>query len=119
MDHGVIVDVEAARSIRRAEVGSTKTMLKRVRERFDLHPERLTADTAYVTGLLLGWLVDRKIAPHISIFDKSGHNGGTRTRDDFEQDAEKDPYICLEKLALHLRCGPSILTFTAIAKDVT
>jgi len=40
-DHGVIVDVEATRSIRQAEVGSTKTMLDRVRERFDLHPERL------------------------------------------------------------------------------
>ncbi len=49
-DHGVIVDVEATRSIRQAEVGSTKTMLNRVKERFDLHPERLIADTAYDTG---------------------------------------------------------------------
>ena len=45
-DHGVIVDVEATRSIRQAEVGSTETMLKRVKEKFDLHPERLIADTA-------------------------------------------------------------------------
>ncbi len=76
-DHGVIVDVEATRSIRQAEVGSTKTMLKRVKEQFDLHPERLIADTAYGTGPLLGWLVDRKIAPHIPVFDKSGRNDGT------------------------------------------
>ncbi len=58
-DHGVIVDVEAIRSIRQAEVGTTKTMLKRVKAKFDLHPERLIADTAYGTGPLLGWLVDR------------------------------------------------------------
>lgn len=45
-DHGVIIDVEATRSIRQAEVGSTKTMLKRVKDKFDLHPERLIADTA-------------------------------------------------------------------------
>ena len=62
-DHGVIVDVEATRSIRQAEVGSTKAMLKRVKARFDLHPERLIADTAYGTAPMLGWLVDRKIAP--------------------------------------------------------
>jgi hypothetical protein len=42
-DHGVILDVEATRSIRQAEVGSTKTMLERVKARFDLHPERLIA----------------------------------------------------------------------------
>ncbi|KUP94665.1 hypothetical protein TRIHO_05910 [Tritonibacter horizontis] len=83
-DHGVIVDVEATRSIRQAEVGSTKTMLKRVRARFDLHPERLIADTAYGTAPMLGWLVDRKIAPHIPVLDKSGRNDGTWTRADFE-----------------------------------
>ena len=53
-DHGVIVDAEATRSIRQAEVGSTKTMLDRVKARFDLHPERLIADTAYGTGPMLG-----------------------------------------------------------------
>lgn len=45
-DHGVIVDVEATRSIRQAEIGSTKTILKRVKDKCDLHPERLIADTA-------------------------------------------------------------------------
>ncbi|OOY02639.1 IS1182 family transposase, partial [Thioclava sp. F28-4] len=71
-DHGVIVDVEATRSIRQAEVGSTRTMLDRVKAKFDLHPERLIADTAYGTGPMLGWLVERKIAPHIPVLDKSG-----------------------------------------------
>jgi hypothetical protein len=95
-DHGVIVDVEATRSIRQAEVGSTKTMLERVKAGFDLHPERLIADTAYGTGPMLGWLVDRKIAPHIPVFDKSGRSDGTWTRADFEWDAENNQYICPE-----------------------
>ena len=92
----MIVDVEATRSIRQAEVGSTKIMLKRVKERFDLHPERLIADTAYGTGPMLGWLVERKIAPHIPVFDKSGRSDGTWTRADFEWDAENDQYTCPE-----------------------
>tara|TARA_R100000750_G_scaffold20002_1_gene13088 strand:+ start:427 stop:1110 length:684 start_codon:yes stop_codon:yes gene_type:complete len=92
----VIVDVEATRSIRQAELGSTKTMLDRVRTRFDLHPERLIADTAYGTGSMLGWRVDRKIAPHIPVLDKSGRSDGTWSRADFEWDAEKDQYVCPE-----------------------
>ena len=99
-DHGVIVDVEATRSIRQAEVGSTKTMLKRVKAKFDLHPERLIADTAYRTGPLLDWLVDRKIAPHIPVFDKAGRSDGTWSRADFEWDANNDQYICPEGHAL-------------------
>lgn len=51
-------------------------MLERVRTKFDLHPERLIAKTAYGTGLLMGWLVDRQIAPNIPVFDKSGRNDG-------------------------------------------
>jgi hypothetical protein len=66
-DHAVIVDVEATRSIRQAEVGSVRVMLDRVKDRFDLDPERIIADTAYGSGPMLGWLVDRKIAPHIPV----------------------------------------------------
>lgn len=58
--------------MRHTEVGRTKTMLDRVKAKFDLHPERLVADATYRTGPLLGWLVDRKIAPHFAAFDKSG-----------------------------------------------
>ena len=43
---GVIVDVEASRSIRQAEVGAAKTMIERTEERFGLKPERLVGDTA-------------------------------------------------------------------------
>jgi len=99
-DHGVIVDVEATRSIRQAEVGSTRTMLDRVKDKFDLHPERLIADTAYGSGPMLGWLVGRKIAPHIPVLDHAGRTDGTWSRADFEWDAENDQYICPEGQAL-------------------
>jgi IS5 family transposase len=99
-DHGVIVDVEATRSIRQAEVGSTCTMLDRVKVKFDLHPERLIADTAYGSGPMLGWLVDRKIAPHIPVMDQAGRTDGTWSRADFEWDAENNQYICPEGEAL-------------------
>jgi IS5 family transposase len=46
LDHAVIVDVEASRAIRQAEVGSARTMLDRTQERFGLWPARLAADSA-------------------------------------------------------------------------
>ena len=45
-DHGVIVDVEATRAIRQAEVGAAR-MLERTEDRFGLKPDYLTADSAY------------------------------------------------------------------------
>ena len=38
-DHGVIVDVEATRAIRQAEVGAAQTMLERTETRFGMKPE--------------------------------------------------------------------------------
>ena len=99
-DHSVIVDVEATRSIRQAEVGSVRKMLDRVKDTFDLHPERIIADTAYGSGPMLGWLVDRKIAPHIPVIDKAGRTDGTCSRADFEWDPENDQYVCLEGQSL-------------------
>ena len=43
---GVIVDVEASRAIRQAEVGAARTMIERTEERFGLKPERLVQKTA-------------------------------------------------------------------------
>ena len=99
-DHGVILDVEPTRSIRQAEVGSTKTMLTRVKDRFGLVPDWMIADTAYGSGPMLGWLVDREIDPYIPVIDKAGRPNGTWTRTDFEWDAENDQYICPEGHAL-------------------
>ena len=99
-DHSVIVDVEATRSIRQAEVGSTCTMLDRVKVRFGLDPERLIADTAYGSGPMLDWLVKRDINPHIPVLDHAGRKDGTWSRADFEWDAENNQYICPEGEAL-------------------
>jgi hypothetical protein len=63
---GIIMDVEASRAIRQAEVGAAKTMIERTEERFGIKPERLAADTAYGSAANLNWLVNEKqIAPHI------------------------------------------------------
>src|SRR5262247_498589 len=92
---GVIVDVEASRAIRQAEVGAAKTMIGRTEERFDLKPERLAADTAYGSGANLNWLVqDKKIAPHIPVIDKSRREDGTFSRDDFRFDKQRNVYTC-------------------------
>ena len=92
---GVIMDVEASRAIRQAEVGAAKTMIERTEERFDIKPERLAADTAYGSGANLNWLVkDKKIAPHIPVIDKSKREDGTFSRDDFRFDKERNLYTC-------------------------
>ena len=63
-DHGVIVDVEATRAIRQAEVGAARTMLERTETRFGIKPASLTADSAYGSADSLAWLVKEKdIAP--------------------------------------------------------
>jgi hypothetical protein len=46
----IIVDVEATRAIRQAEVGAARTMIERTEDRLGLCPERLAADSAYGSG---------------------------------------------------------------------
>ena len=90
---GVIVDVEASRAIRQAEVGAARTMLERTEARFGLKPQRLAVDSAYGSAPMLHWLVDDKqIVPHIPVIDKSNREDGTSSRGDFRYDAEKDAY---------------------------
>jgi len=92
---GVIMDVEASRAIRQAEVGAAKTMIDRTKERFGLKPERLAADTAYGSAPMLDWLInERNIAPHIPVIDKSKRDDGTFSREDFTFDKERDIYTC-------------------------
>ena len=92
---GVIMDVEASRAIRKAEVGAAKTMVERTEERFDIKPKLLAADTAYGSGANLNWLVKGKdIAPHIPVIDKSKRDDGTFSRDDFTFDKERNVYTC-------------------------
>ena len=99
---GVIVDVEASRAIRQAEVGAAKTMIDRTEDRFGLQPARLAADTAYGSATTLDWIVnDKKIAPHIPVLDKSRRDDGSLSREDFAFDAGRNVYVCPQGKLLH------------------
>ena len=75
---GIIVDVEATPAHRTQEVNSTRKMIDRVEERFDLKPKRLVGDTAYGTAPMLGWMVeDKQIDPHVPVWDKSERKDDT------------------------------------------
>src|SRR5512133_3227452 len=92
---GIIMDVEASRAIRQAEVGAAKTMIERTEERFEIKPAYLAADTAYGSADTLNWIVnEKKIAPHIPVIDKSKREDGTFSREDFRFDQERNIYIC-------------------------
>src|ERR1700716_1129076 len=93
--YGVILDVEASRAIRQAEVGAAKTMIERTEQRFGIKPKRLAADTAYGSAGNLNWVVnDKKIAPHIPVIDKSKREDGTFSRENFTFYEEGNIYIC-------------------------
>jgi transposase len=91
---GIIVDAEGTRANRVAEIAVTQTMLDRVRRRFDLQPRRLAGDSVYGAVRLLKWLVDRKITPHVPVWDRSARSDGTFSRADFVFDRARNIYIC-------------------------
>src|SRR5947199_5104676 len=92
---GVIVDVEATRAIRQAEVGAAKTMDDRTECRLGFKPEHLAADTAYGSAATLNWIVnEKKIAPHIPVIDKSKREDGSLSREDFTFDKDRNVYVC-------------------------
>jgi len=74
LDAGIIMDVEATPAHRTQEVESTKTMVQRVEERFDIKPNRLVGDTAYGTASMLNWMVNEKqIEPHVRMGQDTSH----------------------------------------------
>jgi transposase len=92
---GVIMDVEASRAIRQAEIGAARTMIGRTEARFGLKPSWLAADTAYGSASNLDWLVNEKgIAPHVPVIDKSRRDDGTFSREAFVYDKDRDVYTC-------------------------
>ena len=91
---GIILDAEGTRANRIAEIAVTQTMVERVSRRFDLWPQRLAGDAVYGAVRLLKWLVDRKITPHVPVWDKSARTDGTFSRADFVFDRERNVYIC-------------------------
>ena len=95
LQNAVIVDVEATAPIRQAEAGAAQEMILRARERFNLYPEILAADTAYGSADMLGWLVEGEgIEPHIPVFDKSERKDGAFPATDFIYDHDADEYAC-------------------------
>jgi transposase len=69
---GIIVDAEGTRANRVTEIAITRTMIERVKKRFNLQPQRLAGDTAYGAARLLKWLVDHGITPHIPVLGQVG-----------------------------------------------
>jgi hypothetical protein len=91
---GIIIDAAGSRANRAVEIAVTQTMVERVERRFDLRPRRLAGDTAYGAVRLLKWLVDRNIAPHVPVWDKSARPDGTFSRADFVFDQGRNIYVC-------------------------
>ena len=95
MENAVIVDVEATPTRISKEVDTTETMIERTEDRFGLKPDRIAGDVAYGTGEMLGWLVKRKIDPHVPVWDRTQVAAdGKYVRADFTYDKERDLYLC-------------------------
>ncbi len=104
MKFGIIMDVEASRAIRQAEVGASQTMIERTEATFGIKPDWLVADTAYGSAPNLHFLVDEKdIEPHVPVIEKSQRDDGTFSREDFVYDATRDVYVCLNGKILPTR----------------
>lgn len=85
-EHGVIVDVEATPAHRTAEVESTKTMVDRIEELFEITPKRLIGDTAYGMAPMLAWMVDEKdIEPHVLVWDKTERKNDSFSNNEFQR----------------------------------
>jgi hypothetical protein len=92
---GIIVDVQATPAHRTEEVDSTRTMIERVEQRFQLKPRRLVGDTAYGTAPMLGWMVnDKGIEPHVPVWDKAGRDDGSLSVSDFIWHEAHNEYRC-------------------------
>ena len=93
--HAIIMDVEASRAIRQAEVTATNRMIERVKRCHGITPKKLAADTAYGSAENLHRLVeDKEIDPYIPVFDKSERQDGTFSRSDFTWDEDTNTYRC-------------------------
>ena len=114
----IIVDVEATRASRRAEVGAARTMLDRAEVCFGLKPQRLSADSAYGSAEILAWMVEHKnIAPHVPVWDKGQRTDGTFSRSDFIFDAVSNTYTCPGGKILQQYRRPFTIARTGVTKD--
>ena len=109
IEAGIIVDVEATPANRIDEVNSTKVMIDRVEERFDMKPNRLVGDTAYGAAPMLSWMVeDKQIEPHVPVWDMAERNNGILSRSAFAFDVKQNRYTCPEGKYLHTTGRPTV-----------
>ncbi len=94
LDTDCILDVEATPARFAAEVAATRTLVSRAGTRLGIEPASLSADKAYGSGRLLGWLIDRNITPYIPVIDRTRQREAFFTRDAFRYDREADAYCC-------------------------
>jgi hypothetical protein len=102
VEHGIIMDVEATPGFRTDEVESTKTLLERIESKHNVKPKRLMGDTAYGAASMLGYLVEEKrIEPHVPVWDKSKRKDGTYNNADFIWHEADNEYRCPQNKVLH------------------
>ncbi len=89
-----ILDVEATPARFAAEVGATRTLVARVKERLGLAPARLAADKAYGSAPLLAWLIGQGVTPYVPLIDRTRQRQGFFTRDAFAYDPGANAYRC-------------------------
>jgi hypothetical protein len=101
LDAGIIVDVQATPAHRTQEVDAAKVMIDRVQARLCLKPIRLVGDTAYGTASMLDWIInDKKIEPHVPVWDKTRRQDATLSSTDFLWSEAANEYRCPEGYAL-------------------
>jgi transposase len=94
---GIVVDVEATAAHKTDEINAARTMIERVEERFALKPQRLIGDMNYGTAEILGWMVEeKKIEPHVPLWDKTQRDDETLSSSEFEWDEQANEYRCPE-----------------------
>ena len=120
LDAGIIVDVEATAVNKTAEVEATRAMIERVEAKLDLKPTRFVADTNYGSAAMLGWLVEeKKIEPHVPVWDKSQRADGTFEASNFIWDEQANEYRCPGGKALRALRRPFKIARTGITKENT
>ena len=119
-ESNVIVDVEATQARFSQETAAARTMIERSTSRFAITPQSLGADKAYGSGEFLAWLVDREIAPHIRVIDRTRQDPEHFGRQDFTFESELNAYRCpAGKLLTYRGIGRAsrVYTYNASPKD--
>ena len=73
-------------------------MIDRVKRRFAIKRGSLIGDIASGAAELLRWMVsDKAIEPHVPVWDKTQHEGGTPSSSDFQRDESVSERTVREK----------------------